>query len=93
MQVFLFVDVCCVPVLKAHLLSCTVHCRLWLQNTRRSVHSDDDDDDDDEEEGEDGYQSELQAILDSMTRRMIKSELEDFELVQMHTSCIVCWTL
>lgn len=44
----------------------------------RSVDSCDDDDDDEEEEG---YQSELQTILDSMTRRMIKSELEDFELV------------
>lgn len=66
------------PVLKAHLLSCAVHCRLWLQSMHRSVHVDDDDDE--EEEGE-GYQSELQTILDSMTRRMIKSELEDFELV------------
>lgn len=56
-----------------------MHCRLWLQNMHRSVDSCDDDDDDDEEE--EGYQSELQTILDSMTRRMIKSELEDFELV------------
>uniref|UniRef100_A0AAQ5X624 FA complementation group I n=1 Tax=Amphiprion ocellaris TaxID=80972 RepID=A0AAQ5X624_AMPOC len=32
------------------------------------------------EEEEEGYQSDLQAILESMTRRMIKSELEDFEL-------------
>uniref|UniRef100_A0A7N6FED3 FA complementation group I n=1 Tax=Anabas testudineus TaxID=64144 RepID=A0A7N6FED3_ANATE len=37
-------------------------------------------DDDEEEEEQEGYQSELQTILDSMTRRMIKSELEDFEL-------------
>lgn len=55
-----------------------MHCRLWLQSLHRSVNSDDDDD---EEEDEEGYQSELQTILDSMTRRMIKSELEDFELV------------
>ena len=41
----------------------------------------DDSDEEDEEEEEQGYQSELQAILESMTRRMIKSELEDFELV------------
>ncbi|XP_075870862.1 Fanconi anemia group I protein isoform X2 [Nelusetta ayraudi] len=61
----------------AHLLSCTVHCRLWLQSLHRSVNGDDDDE---EEEDEEGYQSELQTILDSMTRRMIKSELEDFEL-------------
>uniref|UniRef100_A0A3B4YFJ0 FA complementation group I n=1 Tax=Seriola lalandi dorsalis TaxID=1841481 RepID=A0A3B4YFJ0_SERLL len=32
------------------------------------------------EEEEEGYQSELQTILESMTRRMIKSEMEDFEL-------------
>uniref|UniRef100_A0A4W6EDN8 FA complementation group I n=1 Tax=Lates calcarifer TaxID=8187 RepID=A0A4W6EDN8_LATCA len=36
--------------------------------------------DEDEEEEEEGYQSELQTILESMTRRMIKCELEDFEL-------------
>lgn len=40
--------------------------------------ADDSDDDNDEEEG---YQSELGTVLESMTRRMIKSELEDFELV------------
>lgn len=57
-----------------------MHCRLWLQSMHRSVNSDDDDDDEEEEDGG-GYQSELQTILDSMTRRMIKSELEDFELV------------
>ncbi|XP_054475203.1 Fanconi anemia group I protein [Anoplopoma fimbria] len=65
----------------AHLVSCTVHCLLWLQNMRRSANpnADDSDDDEEEEEGE-GYQSELQTILESMTRRMMKSELEDFEL-------------
>ncbi|CAK6972607.1 Fanconi anemia group I protein [Scomber scombrus] len=62
----------------AHLLSCTVHCLLWLQNMRRSANPNADDSDDDEEE--EGYQSELQTILESMTRRMMKSELEDFEL-------------
>ncbi|XP_041650949.1 Fanconi anemia group I protein [Cheilinus undulatus] len=67
----------------AHLVSCTVHCLQWVQNMRRSVRrnaEESDDDDDDEEEEEEGYQSELQAILESMMRRMIKSELEDFEL-------------
>ncbi|XP_030586920.1 Fanconi anemia group I protein [Archocentrus centrarchus] len=63
----------------AHLLSCTVHCLTWLQNTRQSANPNADDSDDDEE-AEEGYQSELHAILESMTRRMIKSELEDFEL-------------
>ncbi|XP_038562542.1 Fanconi anemia group I protein isoform X1 [Micropterus salmoides] len=65
----------------AHLVSCTVHCLLWLQNMRRSAnHNADDSDEEEEEEEEEGYQSELQTILESMTRRMIKSELEDFEL-------------
>nr|XP_029523650.1 Fanconi anemia group I protein isoform X2 [Oncorhynchus nerka] len=66
----------------AHLLSCTVHCLLWYQGMRRSARPNaggsDDDDDDDEEEG--GFQDELQSILESITRRMIKCELEDFEL-------------
>ncbi|GAA6217624.1 Fanconi anemia group I protein [Lates japonicus] len=64
----------------AHLVSCTVHCLLWLQNMRRSANPNADDSDEDEEEEEEGYHSELQAILESMTRRMIKCELEDFEL-------------
>ncbi|XP_068579054.1 Fanconi anemia group I protein [Cebidichthys violaceus] len=64
----------------AHLVSCTVHCLLWLQNMRRSANPNADDSDGDEEDEGEGYQSELQTILESMTRRMIKSELEDFEL-------------
>ncbi|XP_047246945.1 Fanconi anemia group I protein [Girardinichthys multiradiatus] len=63
----------------AHLVSCTVHCLMWLQNTQRAASLNADDSDDDEEE-EEGYKSELQTILESMTRRMIKCELEDFEL-------------
>lgn len=64
------------------MISCTVHCLLWLQNMRKSANRNTgDSDDDEEEEEEEGYQSELQTILESMTRRMIKSELEDFELV------------
>ncbi|XP_069558030.1 Fanconi anemia group I protein [Brachyistius frenatus] len=63
----------------AHLVSCTIHCLLWLPNLRRSANLVADDSDDDEEE-ETGYQSDLQAIIESMTRRMIKCELEDFEL-------------
>lgn len=65
---------------QAHLLSCTVHCLMWLQNTRQSANLNADDSDGDEEE-EEGYRSDLHAILESMTRRMIKCELEDFELV------------
>lgn len=67
-------------LLQGHLVSCTVHCLLWLQNMRRTAHSNADDSDDDDEE-EEGCRSELQTILESVTRRMIKSELEDFELV------------
>ncbi|CAG03441.1 unnamed protein product, partial [Tetraodon nigroviridis] len=62
-----------------HLLSCAVHCLLWLQKTQQSANSNNDDSDDEEED--EGYQSELHAIFESMTGRMLKSELEDFELV------------
>ncbi|XP_057185886.1 Fanconi anemia group I protein isoform X2 [Triplophysa rosa] len=61
----------------AHLLCCTVHCLLWDQNIRSDGNLSDDEDDEDEEGG---VQKELQAILESITKRMIKSELEDFEL-------------
>lgn len=64
---------------QAHLVSCTVHCLLWLQNTHKAANSNADSDE--EEENEEGYQCDLQTILESMTRRMIKCELEDFELV------------
>nr|XP_057931485.1 Fanconi anemia group I protein isoform X2 [Doryrhamphus excisus] len=62
----------------AHLVSCTVHCLLWLKNMPRSTRTDDSDEDEDEDE--EGYQSELQTILESVTKRMIKCEMEDFEL-------------
>uniref|UniRef100_A0A673MCR5 FA complementation group I n=1 Tax=Sinocyclocheilus rhinocerous TaxID=307959 RepID=A0A673MCR5_9TELE len=61
----------------AHLLCCTVHCLLWNQNIQSGGNVSDDDDDEDEEGG---VQRELHAILKSITKRMIKSELEDFEL-------------
>ncbi|KAM6961339.1 Fanconi anemia group I protein [Aplochiton taeniatus] len=67
----------------AHLLSCIVHCLLWLRSKRQSGRRDADESDDEESDGseeEGGYQAELQAILESMTKRMVKSELEDFEL-------------
>ncbi|CAL8260390.1 unnamed protein product [Merluccius merluccius] len=65
-----------------HLLSCTVHSLLWLQSARLSANPNADDSDDEEEDEEEagGYKSELNGILDSMTRRLVKSELEDFEL-------------
>lgn len=34
-----------------------------------------------EEEEEEGFYQELDDMLESLTKRMIKSELEDFELV------------
>jgi len=37
--------------------------------------------DDDEEEEDVGFQQNFEEMLESVTRRMIKSELEDFELV------------
>ncbi|XP_054633293.1 Fanconi anemia group I protein isoform X2 [Dunckerocampus dactyliophorus] len=64
----------------AHLVSCTVHCLLWLKNMRHSTRTNGEDSDEDEDEDEEGYQSELQTILESMTKRMIKCEMEDFEL-------------
>ncbi|XP_058264608.1 Fanconi anemia group I protein isoform X2 [Hemibagrus wyckioides] len=60
----------------AHLLSCTIHCLLWYQSVRDPSR----DESDDEEEDEEGFQDELRVILESTTRRMIKCELEDFEL-------------
>ncbi|KAL2094144.1 hypothetical protein ACEWY4_011456 [Coilia grayii] len=64
----------------SHLLSCTVHCLLWYRGLRatRPVAEEEEEEEDDEEEG--GFQAELQTILESLTRRMVKSELEDFEL-------------
>ncbi|XP_048418607.2 Fanconi anemia group I protein isoform X2 [Stegostoma tigrinum] len=64
----------------AHLLSCIQNCLAWSkQSLPHSRHDSDiyDNDDDDEE---DSFQHDLENQLDSTTRRMIKSELEDFEL-------------
>ncbi|KAK1158085.1 Fanconi anemia group I protein-like isoform X1 [Acipenser oxyrinchus oxyrinchus] len=59
----------------AHLLSCVVHCFLWYRELQRhNLHEEE------EEEEEEGIQEDLENILDSLSRRMIKSELEDFEL-------------
>ncbi|XP_064373311.1 Fanconi anemia group I protein isoform X2 [Dromaius novaehollandiae] len=62
----------------AHLLSCIQHCLAWYKST---VHLHQGVEDDEEEEEEDvGFQQNFEEMLDSVTRRMIKSELEDFEL-------------
>ncbi|KAF7702205.1 Fanconi anemia group I protein isoform X2 [Silurus meridionalis] len=60
----------------AHLLSCTIHCLLWYQSVQDPCGGESGD----EEEDEEGFQDELHTILESVTRRMIKCELEDFEL-------------
>ncbi|XP_061077487.1 Fanconi anemia group I protein [Conger conger] len=61
----------------AQLLSCAVHCLLWYQDLQQRTQRGTDGD---EEEEEGGVQAELQDVLESITRRMMKSELEDFEL-------------
>ncbi|NWY04297.1 FANCI protein, partial [Nothoprocta ornata] len=60
----------------AHLLSCIQHCLAWYKST---VHLHQGVEDDDEEENV-GFQQSFEDMLDSVTRRMIKSELEDLEL-------------
>ncbi len=60
--------------LQAHLLACVVQCVLKSSQVES---------DDDEEEGEEDNQADLEDMLESLTRRMIKCELEDFELVNI----------
>ncbi|KFV04953.1 Fanconi anemia group I protein, partial [Pterocles gutturalis] len=60
----------------AHLLCCIQHCLAWYKSTvplRQGA-----EDDDDEEEEDVGFEQNFEEK--SVTRRMIKSELEDFEL-------------
>ncbi|NXT24142.1 FANCI protein, partial [Syrrhaptes paradoxus] len=62
----------------AHLLCCVQHCLAWYKSTvplRQGA-----EDDDDEEEEDVGFEQNFEEMLESVTRRMIKSELEDFEL-------------
>nr|XP_056721814.1 Fanconi anemia group I protein [Euleptes europaea] len=65
----------------AHLLCCIHHCLTWYKNTL-ALHRQAEDDEEEEEDSEEeaGFQQELGEMLASITRRMIKSELEDFEL-------------
>ncbi|NXD61524.1 FANCI protein, partial [Eolophus roseicapillus] len=60
----------------AHLLCCIQHCLAWYKST---VHLCQRAEDDDEEEGV-GFEENFEEMFESVTRRMIKSELEDFEL-------------
>ncbi|XP_010181935.1 PREDICTED: Fanconi anemia group I protein [Mesitornis unicolor] len=60
----------------AHLLCCIQHCLTWYKSTVRLCQGAEDDD----EEEDVGYEQNFEEMLESVTRRMIKSELEDFEL-------------
>ncbi|XP_050165531.1 Fanconi anemia group I protein isoform X1 [Myiozetetes cayanensis] len=61
----------------AHLLCCIQHCLAWYKSTVNLCQGSEDDDE--EEEGV-GFEQNFEEMLESVTRRMIKSELEDFEL-------------
>ncbi|NXL66259.1 FANCI protein, partial [Chordeiles acutipennis] len=60
----------------AHLLCCIQHCLAWYKSTVHLCQGAEDD------EGEEdvGFEQNFEEMLESVTRRMIKSELEDFEL-------------
>nr|XP_020021060.1 Fanconi anemia group I protein isoform X3 [Castor canadensis] len=57
-----------------YLLCCTQHCLAWYKNRVMPLQQGN------EEEEEEGLYQELDDMLESITSRMIKSELEDFEL-------------
>ncbi|NWS16190.1 FANCI protein, partial [Pachyramphus minor] len=61
----------------AHLLCCIQHCLAWYKSTVNLCQGSEDDD---EEEEDVGFEQNFEEMLESVTRRMIKSELEDFEL-------------
>uniref|UniRef100_A0A670YG23 FA complementation group I n=1 Tax=Pseudonaja textilis TaxID=8673 RepID=A0A670YG23_PSETE len=61
----------------AHLLCCIQHCLAWYTNVLTAHQQAEEDQ---EEEEDRSFQQELDRMLESITRRMIKSELEDFEL-------------
>ncbi|NXX07403.1 FANCI protein, partial [Larus smithsonianus] len=60
----------------AHLLCCIQHCLAWYKSTVHLCQGAEDD----EEEEDVGFEQSFEEMLESVTRRMIKSELEDFEL-------------
>ncbi|KAM5291420.1 Fanconi anemia group I protein isoform 2-T2 [Glossophaga mutica] len=57
-----------------HLLCCIQHCLAWYKSRVMPLQQEE------EEEEEEGFYQELDDMLESITNRMIKSELEDFEL-------------
>nr|XP_016782885.3 Fanconi anemia group I protein isoform X11 [Pan troglodytes] len=58
-----------------YLLCCIQHCLAWYKNTVIPLQQGEE-----EEEEEEAFYKDLDDILESITNRMIKSELEDFEL-------------
>ncbi|XP_061855321.1 Fanconi anemia group I protein [Colius striatus] len=60
----------------AHLLCCIQHCLAWYKSTVHLCQGAEDE----EEEEDVGFEQNFEDMLESVTRRMIKSELEDFEL-------------
>ncbi|XP_047591772.1 Fanconi anemia group I protein isoform X3 [Lutra lutra] len=56
-----------------HLLCCVQHCLVWYKSRVMPLQQE-------EEEEEEEFYQELEDMLESITSRMIKSELEDFEL-------------
>ncbi|XP_073852784.1 Fanconi anemia group I protein isoform X7 [Macaca fascicularis] len=58
-----------------YLLCCIQHCLAWYKNTVIPLQQGEE-----EEEEEEAFYQALDDILESITNRMIKSELEDFEL-------------
>ncbi|NWS55697.1 FANCI protein, partial [Chunga burmeisteri] len=60
----------------AHLLCCIQHCLAWYRSTMHLCQGAEDE----EEEEDVGFEQNFVDMLESVTRRMIKSELEDFEL-------------
>uniref|UniRef100_A0A2K5HAZ2 FA complementation group I n=1 Tax=Colobus angolensis palliatus TaxID=336983 RepID=A0A2K5HAZ2_COLAP len=58
-----------------YLLCCIQHCLAWYKNTVIPLQQGEE-----EEEEQEAFYQDLDDILESITNRMIKSELEDFEL-------------
>ncbi|KAM6201256.1 Fanconi anemia group I protein isoform 2-T2 [Rhynchocyon petersi] len=66
-------DQTCVQEPLAHLLCCIHHCLAYYKSRVMPLRQE-------EEEDEEGFYQDLDDMLESITNRMIKSELEDFEL-------------
>ncbi|XP_064422091.1 Fanconi anemia group I protein [Latimeria chalumnae] len=65
----------------AHLLCCVHHCLGWYKDlVLQRQDKAEEEEEEEEEDDEAGFQQEMEEMMDSITRRMIKSELEDFEL-------------